>query len=99
MKEIENMMEQLFREYIPKKLNDCRIEWVSVYTHSEVWKKTECKLRIAMYGRYGKRDDRTWVFEVNAKDGDPRTIVNDKIKNSLKECLFEYLALANRAML
>lgn len=99
MVESESAMEKLFREYIPKKINDYRIEWVTIYEHSETWKKSKCNLRIVMYGRYGKHDDRIWEFEVSAKDGDIGKQVETKIKNELCEHLFEYLALANRATL
>ena len=95
---IETTFDKVFKEYIPKKINDCRIEWQHVCKHNAMWMKTECDLRIVMYGRYGKRDDRVWKFKVDAKDGNPNDI-EMKIKNELRDYLFEYLALANRSIL
>lgn len=98
-KTVETEVNKILNEYIPKKINDYRIEWQVIFTHSRMWDKTDCFLRIVMYGRYGKHDDRKKDFMISWKGDNLISNIENGVTLKLKDFLFDYLAMANRASL
>jgi hypothetical protein len=90
--------ETICKTYIPRKINDYRIEWQIT---SEDKNEGHCidttifHLRMCAYGKYGKKDDRTLDYRIYT-DSDFSNQVDVVLRNDLRSDLFNYLEVMNR---
>lgn len=90
--------ETICKTYIPRKINDYRIEWQMT---SEDGRATHgvgtiiFHLRMCAYGKYGKKDDRTLDYRIYT-DSDFGNQVDITLRNDLRSDLFNYLEVINR---
>lgn len=90
--------EIICKTYIPRKINDYRIEWQMTSEDGKIVHGVGTiifRLRMCAYGKYGKKDDRTLDYRIYT-DSDFGNQVDVVLRNDLRSDLFNYLEVMNR---